>query len=550
MSSTKTCPQCGKPLPDASAIGGACPSCMLAGGLPTSDQPGMTRFASEEADSASNRTSDGAMNGSWEAPSAQELDALFPQLDIIERCGKGGMGAVYRAKQSMLGREVAVKVLSPRISQDVKFEERFAREARALAQLTHPGIVTVYDFGRQNEMCYLVMEFVDGVNLREAIQTQSISPDQALEIVAQVCDALQYAHGSGVVHRDIKPENILLDRKGQVKLADFGLAKLVGSGKEDIHLTATNQVMGTLHYMAPEQLERPLEVDHRADIYSLGVVFYELLTGQLPLGRFKLPSETGRTGFNLDDVVLRTLERAPEDRYQRVSEFGDDISRVSSHGTGATPRPKPEQERVFSGKPVETGPRLVGSKSRRYFPGVLLSGSVLLLVSFGLLLHGLIIGEATLWIGLGIGISSVVQLAGAFRSEVALKKKQLAQPNMGVLLHGLAFVWIGALVSPGGFGTAFGWVGMGMLIAGGCIMAGAWVKPGRRVQVLHWRSPNITRLMMAGGFFLFGTVLLMIGVIAWEEVLIWIGFGLSVAGGSMTSSVWIHRSNSRNSLSE
>ena len=194
------------------------------------------------------------------------------------------MGAVYKVRQRMLDRVVALKILPLEISRDPTFAERFTREARALAKLTHPSIVTVYEFGEMDGLYYLLMEFVDGVNLRQAIQAESLGPAEALAVISQICGALQYAHDEGVVHRDIKPENVLLDTRGQVKIADFGLAKLLGLSPIEVTLTATHQVMGTFHYMAPEQLERPLEVDHRADIYSLGVVFYELLTGELPLG--------------------------------------------------------------------------------------------------------------------------------------------------------------------------------------------------------------------------------------------------------------------------
>src|SRR5262249_46851880 len=144
-------------------------------------------------------------------------------------------------------------------------------------------------------------------------------------IVPQICDALQYAHEEGVVHRDIKPENILLDRKGRVKIADFGLAKLLRRDGENFTLTGSRQVMGTLYYMAPEQVERPLEVDHRADIYSLGVVFYEMLTGQLPVGRFPLPSEKVGTDPHFDGIVLHALEREPERRYQHASDVKTDV---------------------------------------------------------------------------------------------------------------------------------------------------------------------------------------------------------------------------------
>jgi serine/threonine protein kinase len=183
-----------------------------------------------------------------------------------------------------LDRTVALKILPPEVGSDPAFAERFTREAQALAKLTHPNIVMVFDFGETNGYYYFVMEYVDGINLRQSLQLGHVSAEEALAIIPQICDALQYAHDEGIVHRDIKPENVLLDRRGRVKIADFGLAKLVGATQSGLSLTGTQQVMGTPHYMAPEQMERPATVDHRADIYSLGVVFYELLTGELPLG--------------------------------------------------------------------------------------------------------------------------------------------------------------------------------------------------------------------------------------------------------------------------
>jgi serine/threonine protein kinase len=201
--------------------------------------------------------------------------------------------------------------------------ERFAAEARALARLDHPHIVRVYETGRCPGLVWMAMEFIDGGNLRRALAEGRISPPQVLAIVPQVCAALQYAHDQGVVHRDIKPENILIDGAGQVKIADFGLALLRGA---DGRLTATGAVLGTPHYMAPEQIERPHAVDHRADLYALGVVFYEMLTGELPLGRFAPPSRKVQIDVRLDDVVLRALEKEPEQRYQRA---GDLASRVA-----------------------------------------------------------------------------------------------------------------------------------------------------------------------------------------------------------------------------
>src|SRR5438874_10776457 len=155
------------------------------------------------------------------------------------------------------------------------------------------------------------MEFVDGVNLRQLLQSGRVSPREALAIVPQICDALQFAHDQGIVHRDINPENILLDRRGRVKVADFGLAKMLGQTAADGTLTGTHQVMGTMHYMAPEQLAGARAVDHRADIYSLGVTFYEMLTGELPLGRFPPPWKTAGVDELLGVLVLLALERVP-----------------------------------------------------------------------------------------------------------------------------------------------------------------------------------------------------------------------------------------------
>src|SRR5207244_4737614 len=172
----------------------------------------------------------------------------------------------------------------------------------------HPNIIAVHDFGEAGDLFYFIMEYADGVNLRQVMQAGSLQPDEALRIVPQVCDALQFAHDEGIVHRDVKPENILLDKRGRVKIADFGIAKILGHNTGVYTLTAPWQVVGTLHYMAPEQIDNPLKVDHRADIYSLGVVFYEMLTGQLPLGRFAPPSEKAAVDIRVDEVVLRALE--------------------------------------------------------------------------------------------------------------------------------------------------------------------------------------------------------------------------------------------------
>ena len=266
-------------------------------------------------------------------PPVAELAKLFPQLQILELVGRGGMGAVYRARQPGLQRQVALKVLPPQATQKPGFAERFTREAQALARLNHPGIIAVHEFGEAGGMAYFVMEFVEGVTLRRLVQQHRLGPREALQIVPQICEALQYAHDEGVVHRDIKPENILIDRKGRVKIADFGIAKLLVDDQVQQPLTQ-DQVLGTPHYMAPEQIEHPRAVDHRADIYSLGVVFCELLTGELPLGKFAPPSRKVELDVRLDEVVLRALEKEPEHRYQHASEVKTAVETISTATSG------------------------------------------------------------------------------------------------------------------------------------------------------------------------------------------------------------------------
>lgn len=272
------------------------------------------------------------------APEPEMLARAFPQLEILEPLGAGGMGRVYKVRQPHLERIAALKILPPALASDPGWVERFHREARALARLNHPHIVQVFDFGEaaavddRAPLPYLMMEFVDGVNLRQAMQAGTLTAREALAVVPKLCDALQYAHERGVLHRDLKPENILMDGEGRVKIADFGLAKFV-HGKEDptpsVMLTLTGMHMGTAAYMAPEQIEHPQDVDHRADIYSLGVVFYEMLTGGLPLGRFPAPSETSGVDPRLDGVVFRTLEKHREKRYQSAGEVKTGLEHVS-----------------------------------------------------------------------------------------------------------------------------------------------------------------------------------------------------------------------------
>lgn len=317
MSQLAICPRCQSPLA-ADAPEGLCPACLMAGGLASVPSPA-AGFAATTPWTDEKR-----------AAAIADLAPHFPQLEIIELLGQGGMGAVYKARQKHLDRLIALKVIPPEAATDPAFAERFAREARALARLNHPNIVTVYDFGQSKGVYFLLMEFVDGLNLRQTMASGNLSPQEALAIVPHICDALQYAHDQGIVHRDVKPENVLLDKTGRVKIADFGLAKLLTQSPMDYTLTHSMQVMGTPRYMAPEQIEHPTEVDHRADIYSLGVMFYEMLTGELPMGRFAPPSQKVQIDIRIDEIVLRSLEKEPAKRYQHASDVKTELETVKS----------------------------------------------------------------------------------------------------------------------------------------------------------------------------------------------------------------------------
>ncbi|MBL8819567.1 MAG: serine/threonine protein kinase [Planctomyces sp.] len=317
---------------------------------------------------AAQSTLSGGVRTPWTAPTIEVIAAAFPMLDVIQLMGQGGMGAVYKVRQRELDRVAALKILPPETADLPGFAERFTREARLLASLSHPQIVTVYEFGKREHFYYLLMEFVDGVTLRQAILAEPIrklNSKDALTIVGQLCDALQFAHDEGVVHRDIKPENILIDRRGRVKIADFGLARLLDKPSNLLTITGSHQILGTPMYMAPEQIEGGAVLDHRVDIYSLGVVFYELLTGELPLGRFSPPSQKSQLDSRLDEVVLRTLEKEPDRRYQQAGQIKTDVDLIGKSPRGA------------KGTPAET------RTGRRYFltaAGCLLIGGVMLTV--------------------------------------------------------------------------------------------------------------------------------------------------------------------------
>ena len=263
--------------------------------------------------------------GGWVPPAPETLAPLFPGYEIGEVLGRGGMGAVYRARQKSLDRPVAIKLLPFDLGVQEDFAERFRREATALARLSHPNIVGVHDFGQADDGHYfMVMEYVDGVDLAALMRAGPLPPDEALSIVRQVCDALEFAHSRGVVHRDIKPGNILLDATGGVKVADFGIAQLMGDEPRTA-LTVTGALLGTPEYVAPEQMQPAAHVDHRADIFSVGVMLYELLTGQLPRGVFRPLRQLVPAARGLDRVVTKALQSEPGSRYRSIAAMRQEL---------------------------------------------------------------------------------------------------------------------------------------------------------------------------------------------------------------------------------
>lgn len=296
------CPKCGRHWPSltAGALDGGCPLCLLE-----------FAFTASEAEPAA----------------AEPVPTRLGPYVIERELGRGGMGVVYLARHTGLDRVVALKVLHDACARQPGFPPRFQREGQVLAALAHPHIIGVHDLGCEAGVYYLAMEHVAGQTLRQRLDAGRLPLPEAVAIFAQLCDALQCAHDAGVIHRDVKPENVLLDAAGHVKVGDFGIAKLV-SGGTPLSLTCTDAVLGTRSYMAPEQLERGKEVDHRADVYALAAVFYEMLTGELPLGVFAPPSRRAAVDARLDAVLLKALAKAPEERYASARAFKEEVLAV------------------------------------------------------------------------------------------------------------------------------------------------------------------------------------------------------------------------------
>jgi serine/threonine protein kinase len=287
------------------------------------------------------------------------LGQIVGNYKLIAEIGQGGMGVVYRGEHIHLGTIGAVKLIHPSFSQIPGFIERFKREANAMMQLTHPHIVHVFDMGVQDDTYYMAMEYVDGESLmpwrryaRLPIEhPKHPSVEKILQVIGDVCEGLDYAHQHGFIHRDLKPSNILLDKQQGAKISDFGLVKIVGKEAlsrteqstpagsrdtsagsimqqrtKDVSLTMTGTPVGTFDYMSPEQRQGKSDIDQRADIYSIGVVLYELLTGRLPMGRVKDPSSYNpQVSKELDEFVLKSLETVPAERYRSISIFHNQL---------------------------------------------------------------------------------------------------------------------------------------------------------------------------------------------------------------------------------
>lgn len=248
-------------------------------------------------------------------PAIETLNAQVKGFKFVELLGRGGSGWTFLALQESLDRQVAVKVMH-RIAGNKETVTRFRHEAESLARLNHPGIVTVHDSGVTEDFLYLVMEYVAGPTLRRRLQAGPLTVPQALAVTHQICEAVENAHAAGILHRDIKPENILFESNAvdaKAKVTDFGIAKIL-TGVREQALTATGMIAGTPFYMAPEQHQSQDQVGFQGDVYSIGVVLYEMLTGQLPLGRFPAPSQLTNCSKAVDRAVFQALQNQPKNR--------------------------------------------------------------------------------------------------------------------------------------------------------------------------------------------------------------------------------------------
>jgi len=299
------CPDCGRPVtvrPEDEAV--ACTHCHAA----FAPERLATAAYRKETAGEPRRDPDDELVGIW-----------LGDWQLTRLIGRGGMGRVYEARDRKGRRRVALKVLSEDLASDPAFVKRFHREARVLASLSHPHVVEILDRGEANGRIWFAMEYVRGENLRRRLERAILPAEEAVRIAGEVASALAYAHARGVIHRDLKPENVLLDEEGRVHLVDFGLSRLAGDGGGGATslLTRTDVILGTYEYMAPEQRRGDQDLDARADVFALGVILYEMLTGKLPLGRFAPPSRLrSDVPASLDTVVNHALATERDARFE------------------------------------------------------------------------------------------------------------------------------------------------------------------------------------------------------------------------------------------
>lgn len=259
------------------------------------------------------------------APDPSELAPLFPGYEIKSLIATGGMGAVYSAVQKSLDRMVALKILPKEFSSDAAFCAGFEAEAKAMARLNHANLIGVYDFGEVNGMLYIMMEFVPGKSVYHATYGTIVPPAEAIRLVSAVCHGLAHAHENGIIHRDIKPSNILLDLSSQPKIGDFGLARPAERKIEE-----GEEIFGTPHYTAPEVVNAPHTVDHRADIFSVGVMLHELITGKLPAADTRPASAIVRCDSRFDTIIRKATQPLAAARYSSAADMAADLQAIAN----------------------------------------------------------------------------------------------------------------------------------------------------------------------------------------------------------------------------